>query len=198
MGIDGCVLDFTTIICASMEVTYDYLWWFSGTGSLRLLFTRFLYFLCFSVRHAASWYISFVVCVIVQFFVFPMLSSLFLNELIELIHNIFWQFIPVFWYSNAEGVFSDVSVCFIIYHFLVLNLCSVSFIIVLLLYLLLDHNVPVLFCIPLSYLLLAVYMIVWVTQGFSSLEFVCCPFLYIFDHIYMFHFIWCPDWAGIV
>jgi hypothetical protein len=27
------------------------------------------------------------------------------------IHNIFWQFIPVFCYSNAEGIFSDVSVC---------------------------------------------------------------------------------------
>jgi hypothetical protein len=30
------------------------------------------------------------------------------------IYNIFWQFIPVFCYSNAEGVFSDVSVCSII------------------------------------------------------------------------------------
>jgi hypothetical protein len=30
------------------------------------------------------------------------------------IYNIFWHFIPVFCYSNTEGVFSDVSVCSII------------------------------------------------------------------------------------
>jgi hypothetical protein len=42
------------------------------------------------------------------------------------IHNIFWQFIPVFCYSNAEGVYSDVSVCSIIYHFPAIGSCTKS------------------------------------------------------------------------
>ena len=113
-------------------LTYGYLWWFSGTGSLRLLFTRLLYFFYFSVRHATSRYISFVVCV-VQLFVFPVfIQSVFKRVNGWCIHNIFWQFIPVFCYSNAEGVFLMLVFALSYTTFLllviVLNLCSVSFI----------------------------------------------------------------------
>jgi hypothetical protein len=45
-------LKFDFVLC----LTYGYLWWFSGTGSLRLLFTRLLYFFYFSVHHATSRY----------------------------------------------------------------------------------------------------------------------------------------------
>ena len=109
-----------------LMVTYDYLWWFSGTGFQRLLFTRLLYFFYFSVRHAASRYISLIVSV-VQFFVFSMfIQSVFKRVNRWCIYNIFWHFIPVFCYSNTEGVFSDVSVCSIIYHFLAIGSCTKS------------------------------------------------------------------------
>jgi hypothetical protein len=90
------------------------------TNSKKVVYniTRLLYFLYFSVRHTASRYISFIVCV-VQFFVFPM----FIQSVFERV-NIFWQFIPVSCYSNAEGVLSDVSVCSIIYHFLAIGSCT--------------------------------------------------------------------------
>ena len=113
-------------------VTYGYLWWFSGTGSQRLLFTRLLYFFYFSVRHTASRYISFIVNV-VQFFVFPMFIQYVFKRVNRwCIHNIFWQFIPVFCYSMLKEfclmlVFALLYTTFLLL-VLVLNLCFVSFI----------------------------------------------------------------------